>query len=168
MIEELTVKHRRFENEMRVKLDSLTQDNTAKDRVIAEKSKKMDELHEKLLKKAANPPTPADIAKDILAELSKTEISARSEISKLTDIFDGLIAHTETHGIDHSAKMVGAINQLILDCEILRGQYLLPTDAPTDDVPVWLNDEGDDDNGKDNDNSYDDRNVPLPFDDEEA
>lgn len=52
--------------------------------------------------------------------------------------------------------MVGAINQLILDCEILRGQYLLPTDAPTGEVPVWLT--------QDEPVGADDRDMPLPFD----
>lgn len=140
MIEELSAKHRHLENEMRVKFNDLEQDNKAKERVITEKGKKIDELNIKLNKKEQSlpKPTPADTAQNIILDLIKVKQTVRSEISKLREIFANLINHGETHGFDHTALMVGAINQLILDCEILRGQYLLPTDPPTGEVPVWL------------------------------
>lgn len=145
-------------NELRVALREAREDSKAKDKVMSEKNAKIDELAEKLAKNKNKQPKPADVARELSAQLASAEVSARSEISKLKDIFDGLMAHKEAHGSDHTALMVGAINQLILDCEILRGQYLLPTDAPTGEAPVWLTDEP---------MGADDRDVPLPFDDSE-
>lgn len=145
--------------ELRLALREAREDSKAKDKVMSEKNAKIDELAEKLAKNKNKQPKPADVAKELSAQLASTEVSARSEISKLKDIFDGFVAHKEAHGSDHTALMVGAINQLILDCEILRGQYLLPTDAPTGEVPVWLT--------QDEPVGADDRDVPLPFDDSE-
>lgn len=142
--------------ELRVALREAREDSKAKDKVMSEKNAKIDELAEKLAKNKNKQPKPADVAKELSAQLASAEVSARSEISKLKDIFDGLVAHKEAHGSDHTALMVGAINQLILDCEILRGQYLLPTDAPTGEVPVWLT--------QDEPVGADDRDMPLPFD----
>lgn len=141
--------------ELRLALREARENSKAKDKVMSEKNAKIDELAEKLAKNKNKQPKPADVAKELSAQLASAEVSARSEISKLKDIFDGFVAHKEAHGSDHTALMVGAINQLILDCEILRGQYLLPTDAPTGEVPVWLTDEP---------MGADDQDVPLPFD----
>lgn len=143
--------------ELRLALREAREDSKAKDKVMSEKNAKIDELAEKLAKNKQ--PKPADVARELSAQLASAEVSARSEISKLKDIFDGLMAHKEAHGSDHTALMVGAINQLILDCEILRGQYLLPTDAPTGEVPVWLT--------QDEPMGADDQDVPLSFDDSE-
>lgn len=145
--------------ELRLALREAREDSKAKDKVMSEKNAKIDELAEKLAKNKNKQPKPADVARELSAQLASVEVSARSEISKLKDIFDGLMAHKEAHGSDHTALMVGAINQLILDCEILRGQYLLPTDAPTGEVPVWLT--------QDEPVGADDQDVPLPFDDSE-
>lgn len=145
--------------ELRLALREAREDSKAKDKVMSEKNAKIDELAEKLAKNKNKQPKPADVARELSAQLASTEVSARSEISKLKDIFDGLMAHKEAYGSDHTALMVGAINQLILDCEILRGQYLLPTDAPTGEVPVWLT--------QDEPVGADDQDVPLPFDDSE-
>lgn len=145
--------------ELRLALREAREDSKAKDKVMSEKNAKIDELAEKLAKNKNKQPKPADVARELSAQLASVEVSARSEISKLKDIFDGLMAHKEAYGSDHTALMVGAINQLILDCEILRGQYLLPTDAPTGEVPVWLT--------QDEPVGADDQDVPLPFDDSE-
>ena len=142
--------------ELRLALREAREDSKAKDKVMSEKNAKIDELAEKLAKNKNKQPKPADVARELSAQLASAEVSARCEISKLKDIFDGLVAHKEAHGSDHTALMVGAINQLILDCEILRGQYLLPTDAPTGEVPVWLT--------QDEPMGTDDQDVPLPFD----
>lgn len=153
-------------NELRVALREAREDKQAKDEVISQKSAKIDELAEKLSKQKRKEPKPADVARELSAQLASTEVAVRSEISKLKEIFDGFVAHQEAHGGDHSAKMVGVINQLILDCEVLRGQYLLPHTAPTSTVPAWL---GDDDSSLDAsgdapDNGLD--NLAFDFDDE--
>lgn len=125
-------------NELRVALREAREDKQAKDEVISQKSAKIDELAEKLAKEKVKEPRPSDVARELSAQLASTEVAVRSEISKLKEIFDGFAAHTLAHGSDHTALMVGAINQLILDCERLRNKYDLPADAPTDTVPAWL------------------------------
>lgn len=124
--------------ELRLALREAREDSKAKDKVMSEKNAKIDELAEKLAKNKNKQPKPADVARELSAQLASVEVSARSEISKLKDIFDGFVAHKEAHGSDHTALMVGAVNQLILDCERLRNKYDLPADAPTDTVPAWL------------------------------
>lgn len=131
-IDRMTIK------ELRLALREAREDKQAKDEVISQKSAKIDELAEKLAKQKVKEPRPGDVARELSAQLASTEVAARSEISKLKDIFDGFAAHTLAHGSDHTALMVGAINQLILDCERLRNKYDLPADAPTDTVPAWL------------------------------
>ncbi len=124
--------------ELRLALREAREDSKAKDKVMSEKNAKIDELAEKLAKNKNKQPKPADVARELSAQLASAEVSARSEISKLKDIFDGLMAHKEAHGSDHTALMVGAINQLILDCETLRSQYQLSHQTPTDERPEWL------------------------------
>ncbi len=130
--------------ELRVALRESRETAEAKDKVIADKNKKVDELAEKLAKKqtGAKEPKAEDVGSDLLMMLSSLEVSIRSQASRLKDLFDQLNAHREAHGINHTAKMVGTLNQIILDCETLRENYALPTEAPTDDVPEWLADAG--------------------------
>lgn len=124
--------------ELRVALREAREDNQAKKDVIDQKTAKIDELAEKLNKKKRTEPKPADVANELSTQLTNCELSVRSQINQLTDIFDGLMAHKEAHGLDHSAKMVGVINQLILDCEALRCRYALPRGIPADERPEWL------------------------------
>ena len=71
-------------------------------------------------------------------QLSSLEVSIRSQVSRLKDLFDQLNAHSEAHGISHQAKMVGTLNQIILDCNGIRESYALPMEAPQDETPEWL------------------------------
>ena len=130
--------------ELRVALRESRETAEAKDKVIADKNKKVDELAEKLAKKqtGAKEPKAEDVGSDLLMMLSSLEVSIRSQVSRRKELFDQLNAHREAHGINHTAKMVGTLNQIILDCETLRENYALPTEAPTDDVPEWLADAG--------------------------
>ncbi len=130
--------------ELRVALRESRETAEAKDKVIADKNKKVDELAEKLAKKqtGAKEPKAEDVGSDLLMMLSSLEVSIRNQVSRLKVLFDHLNAHREAHGINHTAKMVGTLNQIILDCETLRENYALPTEAPTDDVPEWLADVG--------------------------
>ena len=135
-------------NELRAALRESRETAEAKDKVIADKNKKVDELAEKLAKKqtGAKEPKAEDVGSDLLMMLSSLEVGIRSQVSRLKELFDQLNAHREAHGINHTAKMVGTLNQIILDCETLRENYALPTEAPTDDVPEWLADVGNTEN----------------------
>lgn len=141
-VDRMTVK------ELRVALRESRETAEAKDKVIADKNKKVDELAEKLAKKqtGAKEPKAEDVGSDLLMMLSSLEVLIRSQVSRLKELFDQLNAHREAHGINHTAKMVGTLNQIILDCETLRENYALPTEAPTDDVPEWLADVGNTEN----------------------
>lgn len=126
--------------ELRVALRESRETAEAKDKVIADKNKKVDELAEKLSKKqtGVKEPKPADVGIELTMQLGSLEVGIRSQISRLREMFEQMAAHGEVHGFDHRAKMVGTLNQIILDCEQLRESYALPTEAPTDNVPEWL------------------------------
>ena len=94
--------------ELRVALRENREDAQAKDKVLADKNAKIDELAEKL------------------------------EKAKLGDYFAQMAAHEAAHGLSHRARMAGALNQIIMDCQHLRDQYALPESADDDGVPEWL------------------------------
>ena len=129
--------------ELRLALREAKDTAAAKDQVIGDKSKKIDELAEKLAKKqgSVKEPAPEDVGSELAMRLSSLEVGVRSDISRFADLFEQMAAHGEAHGFDHRPKMVGCINQLIRDCEALRERFALPQEAPTDDVPEWLKDE---------------------------
>lgn len=126
--------------ELRVALRESRENLAAKDEVMKTKTAKIDELAEKLAKKqtVVREPKAEDVGSELAMQLTSLEVGIRSQVSRLKDLFDQLNAHSEAHGISHQAKMVGTINQIILDCEQLRESYALPTEAPTDNVPEWL------------------------------
>ncbi|MBF0802929.1 MULTISPECIES: hypothetical protein [unclassified Neisseria] len=124
--------------ELRVALRESRDTAAAKDKVIADKNKKVDELAEKLAKKQVKEPQPHDVAGELTMRLSTTEIGVRSDMSRLRDLFEQMLAHGEAHGFDHRPQMVGCINQIIRDAQALREQFMLPEEAPTDETPEWL------------------------------
>ena len=133
-VDRMTVK------ELRVALRESRETAEAKDKVIADKNKKVDELAEKLAKKhtGVREPKAEDVGSELTMQLSSLEVGIRSQVSRLKDLFDQLNAHSEAHGISHQAKMVGALNQIILDCNGIRESYALPMEAPQDETPEWL------------------------------
>lgn len=133
-VDRMTVK------ELRVALREIRETAEAKDKVIADKNKKVDELAEKLAKKqtGVKEPQAEDVGSELTMRLSSLEVGIRSDVSRLKDLFQQMLAHGEAHGFDHRAKMVGTLNQIILDCETLRETYALPAEAPTDKAPEWL------------------------------
>lgn len=126
--------------ELRVALRESRETAEAKDKVIADKNKKVDELAEKLAKKqtGVREPKAEDVGSELTMQLSSLEVGIRSQVSRLKDLFDQLNAHSEAHGISHQAKMVGVLNQIILDCNGIRESYALPMEAPQDETPEWL------------------------------
>ena len=126
--------------ELRVALRESRETAEAKDKVIADKNKKVDELAEKLAKKqtGVREPKAEDVGSELAMQLSSLEVGIRSQVNRLKDLFDQLNAHSEAHGISHQAKMVGTLNQIILDCNGIRESYALPMEAPQDETPEWL------------------------------
>ncbi|STZ76085.1 hypothetical protein [Bergeriella denitrificans] len=131
-------------NELRIALRESRENLAAKDEVMKTKTAKIDELAEKLekSKKTVKEPDAADVGSELAMRLTSLEVGIRSQVSRLKEMFEQMAAHTEAHGIDHRATMVGTLNQIILDCENLRSSFALPQEAPTDDMPEWMKQEG--------------------------
>ena len=127
--------------ELRLAQREAREDLAAKDRVIAEKSKKIDELAEKLAKKQSGvkEPSAADVGSNIVMVLASTEVAVRSQISRIKPLFEELVAHGDANGFNHRPVMVGCLNQLIADIEQLRGRFDLPDEVPQDNIePEWM------------------------------
>lgn len=127
-------------NELRVALRESRETAEAKDKVIADKNKKIDEYAEKQerSKKTVKEPEAEDVGSELALNLSTLTVGIRSQISRLKDLFEQMNAHGTAHGLDHRAGQVGALNQIILDCEILRENFNLPAHAPETVKPEWL------------------------------
>lgn len=129
-------------NELRAALRESRETAEAKDKIIADKNKKVDELAEKLAKKqTGKEPSPEDVGSELTMQLSGLEVAARSDLSRFAEVFEQMLAHGEANGYDHRPQMVAAINQIIRDAEALRERFTLPQEAPTNAKPEWLDGE---------------------------
>ena len=129
-------------NELRAALRESRDTAEDKDKIIADKSKKVDELAEKLAKKqTGKEPSPEDVGSELTMQLSGLEVTARSDLSRFAEVFEQMLAHGEANGYDHRPQMVAAINQIIRDAETLRERFTLPQEAPTNAKPEWLDGE---------------------------
>ena len=128
--------------ELRVALRENREDAQAKDKVLADKNAKIDELAEKLEKAkkkgGVKEPNPADVASELHMAVGAKEVAIRSQLAQLGDYFAQMAAHEQAHGLSHQARMVGVLNQIIMDCQHLRDQYGLPENTGDDGVPEWL------------------------------
>ena len=128
--------------ELRAALRESRETAEAKDKIIADKNKKVDELAEKLAKKQkGKEPKPEDVGSELTMQLSSLEVAARSDLSRFAEVFEQMLAHGEANGYDHRPQMVAAINQISRDAETLRERFTLPQEAPTNAKPEWLDGE---------------------------
>ena len=76
-------------NELRAALRESRETAEAKDKVIADKNKKVDELAEKLSKKqtGVKEPKPADVGIELTMQLGSLEVGIRSQIRRLREMF---------------------------------------------------------------------------------
>lgn len=114
-----------------------------KDKVMSDKNRKIDELAEKLenaqrKKSTVKEPEPADVANELHMMVGSKEVAIRSQVVQLGELFEQMAAHETAHGLSHRAKMVGVINQIVMDLNRLRDVYNLPSEIPDDDIPEWL------------------------------
>lgn len=128
--------------ELRLALRENREQLAAKDKVLGDKNAKIDELAEKLekskKKSTVKEPAPADIANELHMMVGTKEIAIRSQVVQLGELFGQMAAHETAHGLSHRAKMVGVINQIMMDLNHLRDVYNLPNDIPEDETPEWL------------------------------
>lgn len=131
--------------ELRVALRENREQLAAKDKVLGNKNAKIDELAEKLekskKKSTVKEPEPADVANELHMMVGAKEIAIRSQVVQLGELFEQMAAHETAHGLSHRAKMVGVINQIVMDLNHLRDVYNLPNDIPEDETPEWLQSE---------------------------
>ena len=137
-VERMTVR------ELRAALRESRETAEAKDKIIADKNKKVDELAEKLAKKqTGKEPSPEDVGSELSMRLVSMTVGIRSDISRLPELFEAMQAHGLAHSFNHEPQMVGCLNQIIMDLEGLRDRYALPNEVPDDDeTPEWLRQEG--------------------------
>lgn len=135
-VDRMTVK------ELRVALRENREQLAAKDKVLGDKNAKIDELAEKLekskKKSTVKEPEPADVASELHMMVGSKEVAIRSQVVQLGELFEQMAAHEAAHGLSHRAKMVGVINQIMMDLNRLRDVYNLPSEIPDDDIPEWL------------------------------
>lgn len=132
-------------NELRAALRESRDTAEAKDKIIADKNKKVDELAEKLAKKqTGKEPKPEDVGSELTMRLAAATVGIRSDINtRLAALFEEMQAHGLAHGFNHEPQMVGSLNQLIMDLEGVRDRYALPQEVPDDDeTPEWMRPEG--------------------------
>ena len=128
--------------ELRVALRENREQLAAKDKVLGDKNAKIDELAEKLekskKKSTVKEPEPADVANELHMMVGAKEVAIRSQVVQLGELFGQMAAHETAHGLSHRAKMVGVINQIMMDLNHLRDQFSLPNETPDNDIPEWL------------------------------
>lgn len=113
-----------------------------KDKVMSDKNRKIDELAEKLenaqrKKGSLKEPEPADVASELNMAVSSKAVAIRSHLVQLGEYFAQMSAHEQVHGLPHREAMLGAINQIEADLNLLRGQYDLPVFDVSSETPAW-------------------------------
>lgn len=131
--------------ELRLHLRENREQLAAKDKVLGDKNAKIDELAEKLEKAkkkgSLKEPDPADVGNELHMAVSSKEIAIRSQLTQLGEYFGQMSAHEQAHGLSHRAKMVGVLNQIMMDINHLRELYDLPNEIPDDEIPEWMQSE---------------------------
>jgi len=127
-------------NELRAALKEAREDVDAARKVSGDKTAKIDELNEQLIRarRKTKALDPVDVAEELRLKLGAKEVAAMSEVYQMRQVCDELIAHGQAHGMDHTPAMVGSINQIIRAAESLRETFALPREAPTDEIPAWV------------------------------
>ena len=131
-------------SELRSALKKSREETETARSVSDEKNKKIDDLAEQLeqARRKTKKIAPVDVAEEIKQTMNAHEAAALSQIYQMRAICEQLIEHGQIHHMDHTHAMVGSINQIIRACESLRETFHLPREAPTDEIPAWLKDEG--------------------------
>ena len=127
-------------SELRAALKDAREETEAARKVSADKTAKIDELNEKVIRaeRKTKALDPVDVAEALHLTLLAKQQGAVSEVYQMRQVCEELIAHGQVHGMDHAPAMVGAINQIIRAAESLRETFALPREAPTDEIPEWM------------------------------
>ena len=131
--------------ELRQALRQAREDNdqelTAKDRVIADKSAKIDKLQTQLERKRLKPTPPSTESRELREEAGNLAFDAEALIrGQVLPAFQQVVAHADEHGIDVTGWIGGQLDQLSEALDYLRGELgFLPWQAGevADDLPAW-------------------------------
>ncbi len=131
--------------ELRAKLREARDDLAAKERNMADKNNKIDELTELLdrTRHQINKMPPVEIGEAIRAKGAEMFGKAETELRALKPAFDALRKHSEEHGIAHDDFMIGLIAQLQFTLNQLRGEFDLDVAPAMGNAPDWLRDGAD-------------------------
>lgn len=127
-------------SELKKALREARGDLTAREKVMAEKTAKLNELAVELAKKPTRvePADPVDVGDEIRSEATMLASQAEVTIRAIRPALLALAEHTETHGIDHGDFTAGLICQLELTLRQLRGEFGVKTAPDGDDTPEWM------------------------------
>lgn len=140
ILEEAIIKHDKERQQLKHERDEAREDCEAARKVSASKEKQLNHVSEELEKvqNRQRNMKPADVAESLKLNMNTIVVAAESEISKLKDAFEALIEHAHENDMNHDALMVGALNQIIRDCETLRERFALPMQPGTSSIPEWV------------------------------
>lgn len=128
--------------ELRAALRDANETASAKDKLLSDKSAKIDELATKLTtkEKRVKTPPPDEVAADIRKEADLFAFRAEHAISReLRPAFQALIEHAAENGGNHAEFMLGLITQVEYATNQLRAEFGLLKAKPDGDItPDWL------------------------------
>jgi len=126
--------------ELRATLREARENSHAKERLLADKNSKLDQLTEEVAKakKRVKALPPADVGEEIRKEVTTLAAQAEVGIRAMRAGLQALAEHTEAHGIDHGDFTAGLICQLELTLRQLRGEFDVKTAPDGDDTPEWM------------------------------
>lgn len=127
-------------SELKKALREAKADLTAREKVLADKTAKLNELAVELAKKPTRvePADPVDVGDEIRREATMLASQAEVTIRAMRPALLALAEHTEAHGIDHGDFTAGLFCQLELALRQLRGEFGVKTAPDGDDTPEWM------------------------------
>ena len=112
-----------------------------KERVLADKSTRMDQLTEELVrtKRRVNAATPVDIGEEIRREAGEAAFEIEALVrGKLHATLKALLDHGDDNGLDHDDFTAGLLCQVEKSLRQLRGEFSIKEAPDGDDVPAWI------------------------------
>lgn len=112
-----------------------------KERVLADKSARMDQLTEELVrtKRRVNAATPVDIGEEIRREAGEAAFEIEALVrGKLHATLKALIDHGDDNGLDHDDFMAGLLCQVEKSLRQLRGEFSIKEVPDGEEEPAWM------------------------------
>lgn len=129
-------------SELKKALREAQGDLGAREKVLADKTTRLDELSVALARTTARVAQVAatDVGEEIRSEVARMAGQAEVAIRALRAGLMALAGHTEAHGIGHGPFITGLFCQLELALNQLRGEFGIGGAPDGDPLPDWLRD----------------------------